>query len=458
MGSSATKPNMEQPKSKKRSLAPADCLQDDRKKSKIEVAPLRLTDLNKDCLEHIFELLNLQDLVNIAETDDQFVPAAISVYSRYHRSKKKVYVNLSPISYGQTDCVDVEQNFDSFFRHFGHLTSHLLVNALGSNDIKIEASLQKYCLISLIHLDLAFCGETDFERIDEPFLRVTELTVIESQLGAKMSQLNVWFPCLNRLELVYTTLSQTDHLEVNFPNLTHLEIYTQELDLPASTMRELFRLNPQLKTLLLLYDYDVEFLQFMNQCLPQLEVLELWTPKNRFLTFGDEKVHFKKVKKFTLNASSHRGDFVVNVPFQFTCLDELSLDGFNQFKDHLLPFIRSCTDISKLNLVPFIEDWDDLTFDDLTNVIAMMPNLVELEFCADTFAKNDVVELLSNSKNLQQVYLLFIELPSTQFYDAIEKDWVVNQNVVETSCPNVYMDYYCFALKRKNQPDLLNQI
>lgn len=444
MGSSETKP-------KKRSRGQNDCLQDDPKKLKMEEAPLQLMDLNDDCLEHIFEFLNLQDLVNIAETDDVFSPAAISVYSRNRRTKKKVFVNLSPICCGQTDCVDVETNFDCFFRHFGHLTSHLLVNALGSNGTKIEESLQKYCLNSLRHLDLAFCDATDFEQIDKPFPHVEELTVIESKLGEKMSQLNFWFPCLNRLELVYTSLSRSDYFEVNFPNLTHLEIYTQELDIPSSTMRELFRLNPQLKTLLLLYDYDMEFLQFMNQCLPQLEELEIWAPENRFLTFGDQKVHFKMMKKFILNASSRRGDFVVNVPFQFTGLNELTLDGFNQFKDHLLPFIRNCTNISKLKLVPFIEDWDDLKYDDLKNVIEIMPNLVDLEFCADTIAMDDIVELLSNNKNLQLLHLLFIELPvSPRFLDGINKDWTVIQNSTETSFPNVLVDYHCLVLKRKN--------
>lgn len=453
MGNSPTKLSIgRRSKPVKRSLKLTDDAQCDQKKPKIEAEPLRLVDINEDCLRHIFEHLDLQDLVNVAESHVQFVPAATGAFLRYHRMQKRVFINLSNISCENDDCLEIrDDNIAAFFHHFGAIVSNLMINFLGSKKVEVGNLLQKYCSDSIVNLDLAFCSRDDFQSIDKPFTKVEKLTIIESTLSENLSQLNTWFPSLTKLELIYANFAQPKQIEVNFAHLEHLEIYNLEMDLPEPTLREVFRLNPQLKTLVLLCDYGIDFLRLLSRKLPQLEELELWAPKNRFSNFNDEKIHFKSVKKFTLNADSHRGSFVVNMPLGFNGLQELTFDGFNQFKGQLLDFVMECKDLRKLKLMPFIDDWDDLTCEDLEKVVDSMANLSELEFCADTFVVEDVIQFLSKTRKLKKVNLLFIELPlCPHFLVEIEAKWQISKHCVEMFCSNGNTDYFCFNLERKD--------
>lgn len=49
-----------------------------------------ITNINSDCMEHIFERLELNDLLNVADSSKQFYNAACQVY-------KRKYLNMNPI-------------------------------------------------------------------------------------------------------------------------------------------------------------------------------------------------------------------------------------------------------------------------------------------------------------------------------------------------------------------------
>lgn len=53
----------------------------------INPEPLKLTTINDDCKELIFDLLNLMDLVNIAETNKQLNTAVCAVFQRKYGNK-----------------------------------------------------------------------------------------------------------------------------------------------------------------------------------------------------------------------------------------------------------------------------------------------------------------------------------------------------------------------------------
>lgn len=198
------------------------------------------------------------------------------------------------------------------------------------------------------------------------------------------------------------------------------------MTIPLASIVGLLRANPQLVSLVLNCDYDFDFLQLASEYLRRLTELELWAPDDRFISFDDETVRFESIEKFTLVASKVRGEFVVNMPFAFGHLKALTLDGFNEFKGHLIKFIKANRGIQQLNLIPCIDDWDDLTFEDLMSIINALPDLVELEFCGDTFEEEDIVQLLMTNKQLQTVRVSFIDVPIwPDFVPAIKTEWTL---------------------------------
>ena len=60
------------------------------------------------------------------------------------------------------------------------------------------------------------------------------------------------------------------------------------------------------------------------------------------------------------------------------------------------------------------------------SVINALPNLVDLEFCGDTFKKDDIIQFLMTNKRLQTVRVAFIDMPHwPDFLPAIESKWIL---------------------------------
>ncbi|XP_031638035.1 uncharacterized protein LOC116350388 [Contarinia nasturtii] len=251
----------------------------------------------------------------------------------------------------------------------------------------------------------------------------------------KLGRLNIWFPNVVELELTHVKLVQPKSLEVKFDRLKTLAIHQYEELIESLTIDKMLRLNPQLHTLVLRSEFDLEFLQSIGENLTHLEVLEVWAPVDRFYNFGDEKVRFENVKKFTLSSQFEWGEFIVNVPFEFPKLRYLKFDGFNEFKGQLMNFIKLNRDVEQLHLVPNLESWDDLDINDCNAIVTAMPKLNELEFCGDTFTHTELVAFLALNKSLNKVRLWFIEPPiDYHFRCTLQKNWDLTTRVIEHGC------------------------
>lgn len=85
---------------------------------------ISLTDLNDDCLEHIFQYLSLEDLLNIADTNKQLKPAAELAFERRFKSGKLILCKstTTEILINKTERVKViVGNPYRLLRCFGHL-------------------------------------------------------------------------------------------------------------------------------------------------------------------------------------------------------------------------------------------------------------------------------------------------------------------------------------------------
>lgn len=453
MGKSSTKPDVKGSKLSKRLRDQSNDETTSSKKPKVTFDSLQLIDINDDCLEVIFKSLDLTDLLNVSESHDRFVAIARSIYSRRYQMKK-VWVNLSSIflNVAPKDNAELEIGNEIavlFFRQFGHLVSNLSLNYMAQHAINIEKSVLKHCSDSITVLELMLCHGNNLETLNEPLEKVKELTITKSIIGPKLSMLSNWFPNLISLKLVQVELVECKALEVNFSQLKHLVIFNKEQTIPQTTIGELLRVNPQLESLNLQCKLDADFLWHIAEHMRQVKTLELWASNDRFESFADKKVSFDYVNVFKLNSWFHWGEFLVNMPFKFTKLDKLMLDGFNEFQGEMLKFIKQNQAISVLSLLPYIEDWDDLAFDDLESIIDSLPKLIELEFCADMFTEEQLIRLLSKYKNLKDVRLAFLELPNfvKNLGKAVELEWV---HAVKMGCTEHNMQYVYVEFKRKS--------
>lgn len=384
-------------------LEPKDhttCMQ---KKLKTGHDQLQLTEINDDCLESIFGYLTLNDLVNVAEANWRFISSARAVFVRRYQ-KMNFYLNLGIIRMRMKNGTDYEIRKDvaiPFFRHFGGKVLGLYVNFLLNIDqdvnTKLEHMIFQYCTATLTRLEWFFCNMDTFKAINKPFENVRELTISKGSLSQQLSLLDIWFPNLIKLHLIYVKPFNPVSLETKFPHLKDLAIYNAEMTIPLASIMQMVRLNPQIKSFRLHCDYDVHCLRSIAENLPQLEDLILQSPGDRFASFADQVVHFKNVTSFLLMVPYYRrNEFVVNMPFAFQRLEQLTLVGFNKFKDQLMSFIVQNKGIRSLNLEPTVDDWDDLTDFDLKTIIMALPNLTTLKFCADLFEIDDLCEILSS--------------------------------------------------------------
>lgn len=109
----------------------------------------------------------------------------------------------------------------------------------------------------------------------------------------------------------------------------------------------------------------------------------------------------------------------------------------------MLKFIKRNEGVTKLSLLPIIDDWDDLTASDLESVLASLPKLLDLEFCGDMFTEGELIRLLSENNGLEKVKLWFLELPKWyHFQNAVEVEWTYTAQSVKAG-------YYYIELERK---------
>lgn len=274
-----------------------------KKKPKICAIPLKLVDIPNDCLETIFEMLDIGDLVNVAEADDKFTPAAESVFSRRH-GMKRVTSTKDSMSHIYKDVINVEtDSMVACLCHFGQFISNLTIDFNFEPLTDIERAIHKYCRKPLINLSLECGYEQLFETLNDPFVNVQSLSIQSSTINANLSHLSRWFPNLVRLDLIYVKTPEAESIEVNFQHLERVNIHNH-MDASLSTILKIISLNPQIKSLELSSYYSQQLMETLNNNSEQLQEISLYTPIDGFRSLSKQTFHLGSATKFTLHCQS----------------------------------------------------------------------------------------------------------------------------------------------------------
>lgn len=180
-----------------------------------ESLPTKMTDLDDDCLEHIFDCLDFHSLLNVALANEWLRPTARIVYKRKFENRiieihrfdghlytfGKISVDLEKVSIRDLKtCLQ-------FLRCFGPRLTNVHIHYGGSYDKRfdyIHQYINKYCAGNL--LKIGFGGKTfnvliKHKSFDKPFFKVHTLTVRDCDLYDDFKFFSQWFPNIRILNL-----------------------------------------------------------------------------------------------------------------------------------------------------------------------------------------------------------------------------------------------------------------
>lgn len=378
------------------------------------IAPVNITDVNDDCLEHILKKLSLDDLLNVADSCKRLMQAARLAYaSKYGR--KRVQKRQKNRFYSSAKkyiekCADIEI-FDislmlRFMRCFGPSISKLSLPHLDISERQrneLDRYLDEYCAASVINL---ISGGDTFKNLTNQFPKVETLDFRSRQFGFP-STLLTRFPNVRTLKL-YDWI-ENGSIVARFPHLEHLVVGSREKT-AQKNLENFLRMNQQLRSLALFPNRsDLNLLQAVSEC-SQLESLALY---GYYLPTNSEvdPIHFKSVKELQIASWLLKDLASSNVTIVFDQLEELEI-GVN-LEQCDIDFISKHPSVSKFN-----GKWISKN-GPISRLIKALPSVTDVKL---TFVLPDqAIEFVNECESLKR--FSFILDSDTKFtdYDDLQK-------------------------------------
>lgn len=395
--------------SKRKLPARSDRLKSAAKKPKLDSCTtkidclIKITDVNFDCLEKIFEYLNLTDLNNIAEAHVYFVAPARLVYKRQHGGKVvKIFDSSHMISlYDATETIDniVDATATSFLQNFGELVQKLrldyslgIIRNYGQHHWRqTERAIFEHCTKTLTEIQLINCSGHVMEEIRKPFKKVTRVYIYHINTELTIVKLSKWFPNARQLELNCGASAVPTYANGEFPFLGEFQLVilnnVQNYRKNESKLRQFLRENRQITKLSIDSKFvtwlrcDFDFMLFINQTLQQLEKLR-WIHMKMNGVGKLKRIHFERMKSFEFQTV---GPFPNNVIISFQQLRSLKLYGISAIDRKWVDFIVQNKSLVKLGYFPNMR-FHQQTHSDLLDITTKLPNLTALYLQAHTIS------------------------------------------------------------------------
>ncbi|XP_055320385.1 uncharacterized protein LOC129577423 [Sitodiplosis mosellana] len=365
---------------------------------------MKITDVPDDCLEHIFKKLELMDLLNVAHSSKSFKGALDLAYTSTYGGKKVILRNDKP-SYKVDKCkIHIHDLLMSLklLRCFGHKIRSLV--CMNNPDVLLERYVNSFCADSLEKIEFSFAWDGAWENLRKPFTKIEAVRFNSySDLKADVTDFNVWFPQMRRLEFIGTGAKNCSFIAKHFPNLEHvaiIEYYLVDYSFDSSNIVELLRLNPQIKSLEL-HDYflvTAAFIQSISEHLQRIETLAVGFCE--FFIHTDGVVHFQNVKHFTVEFwAEEEPEFQL----AFDQIETLNVCAHKcQLNTAFLEFIR----IHRSSLVKVVVSGDcgedPFRATNKTEVAMAMDQLVDIDIRYTVLSVNEAITFLDTCTSLKE--------------------------------------------------------
>lgn len=279
------------------------------------ITAINLTDINIDCLESIFNNLDLISLLSVADSNKYVKRAAELIFVRRY-GRKKIWLDLfihcsaSPVNEhlnqikirGLKTCLKV-------LRCFGHLITKLhiigdrfVLCAIKEDTIRLIQYVSKFGNKNLREITFEKLSEAALLHVKDEFAMVDTVRYEQCEVKTAFVGINRIFPNMRSLELMWTDVTYTD---ICMPKLEHLLI-DQRSYLSTSQKKRIeamIRLNPQLKCLKLhFFFWNTTFLRSISKHFKSIENLEIAFDFIESETHDVQQIHMNGVKDFHIKS------------------------------------------------------------------------------------------------------------------------------------------------------------
>lgn len=262
----------------------------------------RIIDMNTDCIEHIFTLLNFPDLLNTAESNETLHFVACQVIARKYRNQNLTLIlEGSQFLWQQHNDFQIKNgnihvfNFHvglKILRYFGCVCKKIYINYCQMNLKQrktIEYYLSEYCAdesLLLTNIVLEDCPEDALHYIHNP-LRSVQKVVITGDCNSNFEHLNKTFPNMNWLSLTWLQIPNGNCIERRFNALKRFEVEVRDRIeyFTEINVQNAVKLNPQLDCVIVKLfkhpDLDEKgIIEFLGQSFETPEKMAFVVPPN----------------------------------------------------------------------------------------------------------------------------------------------------------------------------------
>lgn len=351
----------------------------------------KIVNLNDDCLEYIFNYLNLNDLIIVSEINKRFKLAASRSFWNKYKNNWTHEMN--------------EVDHEKLLRNFGHFMTNFKIRGLYSETSGIE-----------IHQITEYS-----KKISNPFGKIKKIEF--SGLFETTSEIEKHIDCVQSLNFVYASTQNPQIIERNFPSMETLTIknYMFSLVQPPNiftnnNIRVALLENPQLLNLSLSHDpFDIgidvsaDMLRFISRTCPLLQNLDIEFGSDKYYLFEKTKpaAVFKELMECTLSIFSDK--MLMNFPVSFHRLQSLKLEIKTAVSGEIFRFITRNDSLRDLQIT-FSASIENYLVDN-SDIIALM-TLPDIEYIFIQFpveiSGNNIIQLLSRCKTLLKLDLKFV--------------------------------------------------
>lgn len=429
---------------------------------------IRITDLKIGHLVKILRYLDLNDLLNLANSNKYLKRAAECVFLEKYGHKKVWLYKIRPSSlqkYSVHSNLLIKDFKMSLYvvRLFGHLISELEISE--DEDFKkhfhqvsqtyqmiykhLFNYINHYCCRFLTILNIVMIPECALDYLTNSFIRVKSVTFFGCQLGSRIASFDELFPNAMCMKLQFNEIVDPYIIEQHMRCLKHLEINIDKRNFKNENVEEVLCLNPQLRRLKVGSGWSAEFLDDISIFLQFIEVLEFDGLFEGFSDFNGPPIHFENVKRLKLNLSKSRYATFPRIPLSFVQLNELVLEIDQELGEEFYNFIGENQTISILSIPAKSSIFKG--FNGTHFVFRKeLAYLSEINICRYTFSSNDhIVNLLKDFKTLTRISFTI---------DNFEQYHDLAANIADKWHISIISNTNCVELIRKPTENILKYI
>lgn len=393
---------------------------------------LKITDLDVNCLEVMFNHLNISDLLNVADSNETLKRAAGMVFLRRY-SEKKIWLHKPRLSinrklhvYSENIMIEDLKTCLQILRCFGDLIGKLEITEeevssdweftekFGINQIihnAIMTYVNDFCSKSLKQFALVMVPKSALNQLKKPFVALETLQLFSCCLSKNLLSLDVLFPNLQNLSLNFNKVDDATIIQEHWPHLKLFEVNIDRWNIQQKHVEEMLRVNPKLQSLKISSGWDADILKSVSKFLQFIECLEIGNHFGGFTGFDGDVIHFTTLKRLKMSLIGTEPGPMCTLPLSFQQLEELSIETNYELDETFFAFLRKNPTIKKLDIpalrTPILQVERFKSSKEFVNLTELYSN--RFTFNADT-----AIDFISECKSLKKFHF---KVESPEEYD-----------------------------------------